>query len=191
MKAKLILIEVRADASDKDSMLRFYASLFGDQLARSLTDAVEAYHVPISRDGTWFTLGVRSGSADDPAKAPLSVVCHFAVDDLEAAISEVTQAGGRRLTDAIAAEVSPRARDYYGRRLHELDSGHPDEPSDGSFVTTAYVEDPAGNMIALTEVAEHSRVWFGLTEDPLTTQQVEGHHKTVELGERFASGDTL
>jgi predicted enzyme related to lactoylglutathione lyase len=191
MKAKLILVEVRADASGKDSTLGFYSSLFGDTLARSLTDAVESYHIPISRDGTWFTVGVRTGGADDPVQAPLPVVCHFAVDDLAAAVDELTSAGGRRVTDAVGADVSERARDYYVRVLKERQASDHETAGDGSFVKTAYVEDPGGNVIALTEVAEHSKGWFGLTDSPLTDEQIQGHHRTLEVGERFAAGETL
>jgi len=185
MKAKLIHVEVRTPAGSQDATVGFYSRLFEEELARSFTDEVESYHLPISKDGSWLSVNVLGGAIDDE----LPIVCHFAVDDLDAAIAQLTDAGGTTLTEVVTAEVAEPARDFVGQRLAVSD-GHSGEPV-SEFVTTAYVKDPAGNTIAVSEVSAPFRPWFGLHEPPVTDEQLAAHRKTVQAGEQFASGKPI
>jgi len=184
VKAKLVHLEVPTDEGTQSNVLEFYASLFGTQLARSFTDVVESYHLPIGRDGTWLSVHVRSGDATAE-----QTVCHFAVDDLGAAVSELTAAGGTVVAENVESEVSERAADFYKSSLEEKDPKGA-EKYDGSFFKLAYIRDPGGNLLGLMEVAESANVWFGLDATP-TEEQMEGHRKTVAAGERFIAGDTV
>jgi predicted enzyme related to lactoylglutathione lyase len=182
MKAKLIHVEVRTSPEHKDATVKFYSQLFEQQLARSFTDDVESYHLPISRDGSWLSVNVLGGAVDDD----LPIVCHFAVDDLDAAVEQLTGAGATTLTETLRAEVAEPAQEFVGKRL-AASAGHSGEPV-SDFITTAYLNDPAGNTVALSEVAAPFRPWFGLHEPTLTDDQIEDHHHTVQAGEQFAAG---
>jgi predicted enzyme related to lactoylglutathione lyase len=184
VKAKLVHLEVPTDEGVKDSVLEFYASLFGTPLARSFTDVVESYHLPIGRDGTWLSVHVRSGEATAE-----QTVCHFAVDDLAAAVAELTAAGGTLVDSDVESKVADSASDHYKASLEVRD---PDGAAkyDGSFFKLAYVRDPGGNLVGLMEVADSASVWFDLDALP-TEAQMEGHRRTLTAGARFASGEAL
>jgi predicted enzyme related to lactoylglutathione lyase len=184
VKAKLVHVEVPTDEGVKSSVLQFYASLFGTPLAPSFTDVVESYHLPIGRDGTWLSVHVRGGEATAE-----QTVCHFAVDDLAAAVTELTAAGGTLVAGDVESKVAERASDHY-KALLEVKDPAGAGTYDGSFFKMAYLRDPGGNLLGLMEVAESAAVWFALDAHP-TEEQMEGHRRTIAAGERFAAGEVL
>jgi predicted enzyme related to lactoylglutathione lyase len=180
MRAKLVQITV--PTRNLPQSQAFYAGLFGMKLARSFTDELESYHIPISGDGVFLAIAPPQHQRDN------AMCCFFAVDKLEAAVAELESAGGKSLGSPVKIDVAPRARDYYAGRLQEHGvKAH----FDGSFIRIGYMEDPDGNLLGLMEIDPASHYYFGMDRlgQPLTTEQVSNHERTIRAGDRFAAGE--
>src|SRR5436305_14662885 len=84
--AKLISVSY---PSNSQRSRDFYSTLLGVELARSLTDQMESYHSHVSA-GVQLTLQPQQG-------AQQNAICHFAVNNLNAAIQQLTQHGGTQV----------------------------------------------------------------------------------------------
>ena len=179
LKAKLIHISIPGFQQQKQE--EFWSKLFGLDFARSLTDDVRSYHFPISEDGLFLTVGPPQDRRDN------QITCFFAVDDLKNTLTDLQKSGGNVVTPPFEIPVAQRATGFYNSRLNAV--GSKASAPDGVFASVAYVEDPAGNLLALIEADESAHVFFGLGEyqRPLTAEQVAGHKATVAAGKIFDS----
>ncbi len=193
MRAKLVQVNVPSDAPGDTA--RFYAELFGVDLARSLTDDLEAYHAPVSPDGTYVTVTQRM----DPRQ--VAVTCYFAVDDLGEAVRRLEAAGGTVISGPHDAAVPPRARNFYANSIEGLGGSAADVQmvrTDGMLVSVMHIADPQGNVIGLMQLASSARVFFKINQfalspsptgeiNSLTAQQMEIHGRALDAGRKFAA----
>jgi predicted enzyme related to lactoylglutathione lyase len=135
LKSKLIICNV--PTANTDAARKFYGALVGvDEFERAPTKEVESYFQQISEEGIDLRITERQHDRDH------NWTCFFAVDDVERAVKELSEAGGE-----VAAE--PR----------ELDT---ERGSAGRF---AVVLDPDRNAVGLVEVNPESRPYFRLEEE--------------------------
>jgi predicted enzyme related to lactoylglutathione lyase len=179
MKLKAKLIHISVPAFQKERQHQFYGKLFGIDLARSLTDTVEAHHIPISADGIYLTVAAPQSKRDN------HMTCFFAVADLNQTIAELKDCGGKVLVAPFDIPVAERAQKFYSSRLDAVKATAP--APEGEFARVAYVEDPDGNLLGLMEIHQSAHVFFGLGENlnELTQDQATGHEVTLEAGKRF------
>jgi predicted enzyme related to lactoylglutathione lyase len=177
MKAKLIACNV--PTSNAEPARKFYSALFGVESARSFSDQVESYHIPISNHGEWLWISHRT-AADE------QITCVFAVENLERAMADLSNAGGKAFVQPFDAPISPKLIKTYAEALA------PDvqvTPTMGRF---ALMRDPDNNVIGLMQPEEHAHQFFGLGKyaapvnviAPLADRVLETHQRVLEIGKR-------
>src|SRR6266849_6388644 len=98
LHAKLVTCTV--PTKNSAAAQKFYNTLFGGQdFARSLNDKFESYFRPISQDGLTLSIATRSNDREP-------ITCFFAVDNLDATVSQLVAAGGKVVVNSSALPVS-------------------------------------------------------------------------------------
>jgi len=172
MEARLIACNIPTE--DHAASNTFYAALLGIEPARSLTDQLQSYHLPISNDGQYLWLSDKTVAEEQPA-------CVFAVDDLDAAINELTQNGGQQMGGIIDAVVAPEDQQYYEDAVKKKDKN---SKASAKMGRTGYLRDPDGNVLMLFEVAGGADVFFGTGKHKrgLNQDVLSSHAKALARG---------
>jgi predicted enzyme related to lactoylglutathione lyase len=181
MEAKLIFLEVIT--GDTKASRQFYGTLLGlDAFARTISDQVEAYHMPISSDGIHLHI------TKQPTKDSPRIVPYFAVKDLRETIEQLTRLGGQLIVKPFPVRVPERYFDRFrekaGRRLSTVDPGM---AVDERLGDVALMLDPDRNPIGLMVLEEflHYTYQWGKHRRPLREEQFEDHVATLELSSQF------
>jgi len=182
LSKKIAFISVAAGAPE--TVKAFYEKFFGITFAEALTDQQLTFQAPIDEDGIDMTIGPKHNPQD-------SLVVYYAVDDLKAAISEATGAGGKVLWGPEALPIAPSQRNDYQAHVQKF---YPNAAKAGADWTTvgqgAIVSDPAGNPVGLVQLAEHTAGHFnaGAQKRPISDARVAEHQDSVALGQKHQAG---
>jgi predicted enzyme related to lactoylglutathione lyase len=149
LQAKLVTCTV--PTKNSAAAQKFYNTLFGGQdFARSLNDKFESYFRPISQDGLTLSIATRSNDREP-------ITCFFAVDNLDATVSQLVAAGGKVIVHSSALPVSgpPQAVKVF----HDSLAAKNVRPSStlGRFATML---DPDGNYLGLIELDDSMQTYF-------------------------------
>jgi predicted enzyme related to lactoylglutathione lyase len=174
LKASLVLCNV--PTADSIQARAFYNSLLGvgEFAPTPNEDVAESYFAPISDDGIDLTITSRY---DDSER----LTCYFAVEDLNAAITELTAAGGR-------LAVPPRtvsAGSERAQRLRRARGGARGSEFGPSVGTMAVMLDPDGNHVGLMQIQEEAaRRHFraGRFARPIPDSDVREFEEARDLG---------
>jgi len=174
MEARLIACNI--PTTDHTKSNAFYQALTGIEPARSLSDQMKAYHLPISNDEQYLWLSDRTVPQEQPA-------CVFAVDNLDQAITTLVNAGGQQMGGVITATVDPADVDYFRTATKGRDPNAQPQPQMGRL---GYVKDPDGNVLMLFEVSAGAGVWFGTGHHKkgLDQQVLQSHNKAIQRGKQ-------
>lgn len=169
------LIQCNVPSTNIRKSRAFYGLLFPDMsFAQSLTDEIEAYHMPISVDGIQLTISPRQAAQEQ-------IICYFAVDNLDAILTAVEQNGGTVVVEPFTLNISPEAFLAYKGMVKEFypDAGH----TDTDIGRSAIVQDPDGNFVGLTELREqvHDIFKYGAFSTGLDADQLACQKRTLEL----------
>ena len=150
LKAKLVICHV--PTKNTAAAQKFYNTLFGGQdSARSLYDKHESHYRPIDQDGLTMSIADRQNDREP-------ITCYFAVDNLDATVSQLTAAGGKVVVSATPMPVSgpPSAVKVF----HDAQAAtHAQAPTTaGRFATML---DPDGNYLGLMELESSLQAHFG------------------------------
>jgi predicted enzyme related to lactoylglutathione lyase len=189
--AKLILLNV--PSKNPESTVRFYSALMGyDGFARSLTEELEAYHMPISVDGIDLSVGQRRDDQEP-------ITAWFAVDSVRATIAQLEDLGARVVTEPFAVQFSPRMRAIYEEAIEVCAAGEevferPVRPRartvsvevTDSVGQAAIIRDPEGNLLGIIEPAEHTHAHFawGKYRKPQSEGLLQYHMTAIKAGQR-------
>jgi predicted enzyme related to lactoylglutathione lyase len=123
-------------ASNPQALEQFYTTLLGVPLARSLSER-EHFHAPISNEGQFLWVSQRN----DPEERISAV---FAVDDLDSATNDLTNAGGETMGGPFEVPAPPlQARQHWARAGADADK---------PLGRISYFRDPEQNVISLLEI---------------------------------------
>jgi predicted enzyme related to lactoylglutathione lyase len=186
MKAKLVSINVPTNNHEKSSA--FYSKLLGTDFVESLGARARSSHAPLSNEGHWMWISDRM---DDEEK----ITAVFAVDNIQASINELTDAGGE-LIMLIPTPIAPEIRDRYQRDIADRSASDRVGPPPGTtgggtsggtsggthegppkgLGPYALVRDPDGNVIGLFSPEDHAQRFFkvGRYETPLNEETLAG-----------------
>jgi predicted enzyme related to lactoylglutathione lyase len=179
MKGKLVAFNV--PTKNHQESWTFYSALLGMQFARSFSEEVKSYHIPLSNEGHWMWISDRTAEDEQ-------ITCVFAVDDINEAVSGLTRAGGRAFVEPFDAPISPKMMDHYAENRYTDRSKI--TPTMGKF---ALVRDPDDNVICLMQPEEHAFSIFklGKYETPLRTEVLETHERVLKAGQQLETeGDS-
>jgi predicted enzyme related to lactoylglutathione lyase len=181
LSKKLAFISVAAD--NPDTVRNFYEKFFGIDFAQALTDQQVTFTAPIDEDGIDVAIGPKHNAQD-------SVVAYYAVDDIKAAMSEATAAGGKVIWGPQALPIPPAYQNQYKAHVQNF---RPDDAKSASDWDTvgqgALVADPAGNPVGLVQLAQHVTGHFnaGPYKRPLPDLRVAAHQEAIQLGQKRAA----
>lgn len=184
LKKKLMLISVAV--TDVEGTRKFYEAFFGINFARALTDQDVVYTSVIDEDGITFNVGPKHNAQE-------TIVAHYAVSDLNAAINEAKAAGGKVIWGPGPLNMAPAdVNDYKAlvQKHYPDDAARVTSPQEwNSLGLVALIADPAGNAIGLAQLATHThgRFHVGKHERPLSDQQMAVHADSLALGQKFAA----
>jgi predicted enzyme related to lactoylglutathione lyase len=176
MTAKLVFVHVLS--GDTGRSVDFYGRLFGRNLfARSLTDAAETYHMPISSDG--IDLNISAPFAGKPPR----IVPFFAVDNLATTVESLTAAGGKKIADVQVAVPAAMFGAFQSKASPSLSREAPGLAVGSQLGTATLMFDPDGNPIGVIQLEAfvHPHFKFGDFSQPLTAQQLEDHALALQI----------
>jgi predicted enzyme related to lactoylglutathione lyase len=178
LKSKLLFVNV--PSSNPDSVVRFYNNLLGVDLARSLTEKVTSYHAPIDEDGIDLNITDRQYDGEQ-------ITCYFGVDDLDAAVSEVQQGGGKVVAGPFDVQVEDEVFEEYKKQQLEDLRGPDREEIEKNLGRSAIVVDPDGVPFGLMELTGHAQRHynFGRHQRELRAPQVRAQKRAKELGKKI------
>jgi len=178
LKSKLLFVNV--PSNNPESVVDFYNRLLGVDLARSLTEEVTAYHAPIDEDG--IDLNVTERRYDDE-----KITCYFGVEDLDAAVGEVEQGGGKVVAGPYDVQVDDAVFEDYKKQQQEELHGREREDVEKSLGRSAVVVDPDGVPFGLMELTGHAQRHFnaGRYQRELRAPQVRVQKRAKELGKKI------
>ena len=107
------LISINVPSKNGEAARKFYSALTGVEAARSLSESVEAYNIPLTSDGTWLWLPPPQHEKDN------GPVAYFAVDNLSKATKLAQSNGAEVLGKPIDMPIASDFRDDYARILSE------------------------------------------------------------------------
>jgi predicted enzyme related to lactoylglutathione lyase len=173
--AKLIMITI--PATNVDGSESFYSKLLGTDFAPALSTTEAAYHAPISSDGVDLQIGTRHSPQETP-------MAHFAVDDINAAVTEVKNLGGQVVWGPTALPIAPAAKADYEALVKKHNPG---VAVTGNVGSAAVVRDPDGGTIGLVQLEEHTHKHFafGKHRQPLTAEQQQILQDDVQIGKKL------
>lgn len=170
------LIQCNVPSTNIRKSRDFYSVVFGDiPFARTLTEELEGFHLPISVDGVQLTITPRQSEEEQ-------ITCYFAVDNLEQTLSALERTGGTVVCEPFALHVAPSVLPEYATSVKQY---HPITGEiAGDIGRSAIVRDPDGNLIGLTELRDQSHWLFkyGKHRVPLDKAQHEQHKRGCDLG---------
>jgi predicted enzyme related to lactoylglutathione lyase len=165
MKLKASLAMVSLPSSNVARSKAFYETLLGIDLVRNLDESTESYHTPVSDDGTDLHVG--------PSRHPKeTTTVHFHVDDLDASIKALTDAGGTLVFGPQPITMSDKAFQAYAGSYKQVEPGGPNPAP--LMSRWAVVQDPGGSAIGLLQSEPHLHRHFqvGSFQRPLADFQV-------------------
>jgi len=173
--AKLIMVSI--PATNVDGSEQFYSQLLGADFARALSDQDKAYHTPISVDGVDLQIGTRHSPQETP-------MAHFAVDDINAAVQQVTKLGGQVVWGPSPLPIAPDAQSDYENLVKKHGAAQNATKQVGS---AAVVRDPDGGTIGLVQLDEHTHKHFayGKHRTPLSAEQQQILQEDVQIGKKL------
>jgi predicted enzyme related to lactoylglutathione lyase len=174
LQAKLVTCTV--PTKNSAAARKFYNTLFGGQdFARSLNDKFESYFRPISQDGVTLSIAARSNDREP-------ITCFFAVDNLDAAVSELVAAGGKLVVNPTALPVSgpPEAVKTFQDSL-TVKKVQPTNTL-GRFATML---DPDANYLGLIQLDDSMQTYFNArpAQRTLSKAQVDDLENWKQKGE--------
>jgi predicted enzyme related to lactoylglutathione lyase len=178
LKSKLLFVNV--PSNNPDSVVGFYNNLLGVDLARSLTEEVTAYHAPIDEDG--IDINVTERRYDDE-----KITCYFGVEDLDDAVGQVEQGGGKVVAGPFEVQVEDKVfEEYKKQQLKEL-RGQEREEVERNLGRSVVVIDPDGVPFGLMELTGHAQRHFnfGRYQRELRAPQIRIHKRAKELGKKI------
>lgn len=154
MARKAKLITCSYPTTNPQRAAEFYGALLGVELARSLTEMV-SYHALVSA-GVQLTLNQRAGE---------HAICHFAVDDLNATIQELTQLGGSLVAGPFELQQATQTLEVFKANYALLREAFPRAAAFPAQVTPsmgicAIMRDPDGNDLGLIQLASYAHIMF-------------------------------
>ncbi len=172
------LIQCNVATKNIAKSLDFYSMLFPAlPFARSLADGIESYHQPISSDGIQLTISQQQADGEQ-------IICYFAVDDLDATIKTLEQAGGSVLVAPFTLPIAVAVKAEYDNQVKQ---NHPEVTQLQDDVgRSAILQDPDGNLFGLTELQPqaHSLFNYGKFSTPITVAQQAQHQRGIDLGKK-------
>jgi predicted enzyme related to lactoylglutathione lyase len=168
---KLVFVEIRAN--DVHKAADFFGKRLGLELAPSLTDQVESYHAPLTDDGVQIVINKRF-SPNDSARV------YLAVDDLNAALTEVKQDGGKVLVQPFQLPIAAGALQDYKAKYQ---AKHGAVPAN-TLGTCAVVQDSDGNSLGLIQLEVHAKAFYKNAGKPLDKEVVAEHKQAVTIGKQ-------
>lgn len=171
MTRKLIMISI--PSSDPKKTAALYSSIFGVEFARSFSETVIAYHVPISEEGILFQIQQRFKDNE-------GATTYFAVTDLKQEVAEIEKTGAKRISEEHDMKIADRVLAPYLENYERIygRAGH------SSLGKAVVLEDGDGHRICLMELHEHAHPVFKIGKhlDSLTVEHLTHHSRTVEIG---------
>jgi predicted enzyme related to lactoylglutathione lyase len=180
---KLVYLNIPARPENMDKTVRFYENFFGITFARSLTNEIEAWHAPLSNDGTLVTITEAVGAE---CAEHCKITPYFCVDDMDVVIREIADEGGTVVAGPFDLPVAGDALADYKERYERI-YGRPLGTFVNSLGRAAIVEDAEGNRIGLSEMHEHLHIVFNVGEylQPLSHKTLAQHDETVRYAQTF------
>jgi predicted enzyme related to lactoylglutathione lyase len=151
MSARLVVCNVPVDATHSEATLKFYGTLLGRNLIRSLSADKKAarYHAPTSA-GVQLSLGPKISTKE-------TVTCYFAVPDIQVAIRQLEASRGKLLVKPFplpaigggggGAAAGCSNQEFFGDPAPDMGSA-------------AIFQDPAGNLVGIIQLNKTAEVWF-------------------------------
>ena len=175
MKAKLIICHV--PSGNIQQSLAFYKALFGStDMARSLTDALQAYHMPISNDGIDIQVVARANPQDAPC-------CYYAVDDIGATVQALVAAGGRVVVSPGPVPIAAGALNDYRQRVN---AKNPQVAVTATLGQHALVVDPDGNPVGLIQLEAHAHDHFKAGKPVVLDKDIADEHAVaIQAGSKI------
>lgn len=170
--AKLIMISV--PSSNPAASRAFYASLLGIEFATALWDQGEAYHAPLSPDGTMISVNQSHGST-----SPIAI---FAVANLGDAIQNAERLGCAVVYGPEPMQIAPSGVAAYRAAYQEV-YGQAPSGNSTSLGTAAIVRDPGGASVSFVQLEDHANQPFlaGPLQPEFTALQVQAHEKSLAI----------
>jgi predicted enzyme related to lactoylglutathione lyase len=173
LNAKLIICSI--PTKNSAAAQKFYDTLLGGQdFARSLNDRFESYYRPISQDGLTLSISARRDDREP-------ITCFFAVDDLDATVSQLETAGGKLVVKPSAVPISgpPEAKRVFDDSIGKA-QGQPSITA-GRFATML---DPDGNYLGLMELDDSVKFLYNAGPEyrMLSQDQVDQHENWLRRG---------
>jgi len=164
LQGKLVFYDV--PATNLANSQKFYAALLGTDLAAIPNPKQKGAFHPLSADGIDITVHPRRKM--DPPEIPIA---YFAVPNLEAALKQLTAAGGKRLNDQIYEIPLPTGDALKKYRAEAKAAGHDVGKRIGRG---AVVHDPDKNPVGLVQLEGHAAFYFKAAEfhTPLRADQL-------------------
>ncbi len=175
MKTKSRLITASYPVSNPERAAGFYGALLGTDLARSLTDQMVSFHTRISA-GVELTL-------NPPQGGQKNAVLHFAVDDLDSAVRELEQHGGKRVAGPFDLPLARETMERFEAAYRK--AGGRDKVGN-SLGKGIIVQDPDGNAVGLIQLEPFANAAFRRGE--LSEEDVEERRESVETGKHVQGG---
>jgi predicted enzyme related to lactoylglutathione lyase len=173
MGAKLIMVGMPFD--DPAGAQEFYAAVLEYDFARSLSDE-DSYHAIASEDGVDFLVSERHHAGEAPMP-------HFAVEDLDDAITRATDRGAQILWRGELTMPADAVGLY--RRIHDRENG-PGTVTN-SVGRAVILLDPHGGLFGLVDPAEHTSDHFrtGRFARQLDAKQLRTHREAIRQGRNW------
>jgi predicted enzyme related to lactoylglutathione lyase len=178
LKSKLLFVNV--PSTKPDSVVGFYNDVLGVDLARSLTEDVTSYHAPIDEDGIDINVTDRQYEGEQ-------ITCYFGVDDLDAALGDVKQSGGKVVAGPFDVQVDDKIFEEYKKQQLEDLRGPDREEVEQSLGRSAVVVDPGGVPFGLMELKGHAQRHYnaGRHQRELRAPQIRAQKRAKELGKKI------
>jgi len=150
-----------------------YSHVFGIELARTYSDSVVAYHIPISDDGILFQIQQRFRDNE-------GTTSYFSVSDLNAEVAELERAGAKRIGGEHDMKISDRVLQPYRENYKHIYGAD----AHSSLGRACVLEDTDSNRICLMELHEHAHAIFkvGKHHRSVAAEHLMHHRRTLEIG---------
>lgn len=177
LKKKLVLLNI--GAGNVDATVKFYETFFGLTFQRALTQQAVIYNATIDEGGIDINVGPKHSAQD-------MVTAYFAVNDLNAAITEAKAAGSKVIWGPAPLQVPPT---YVNEYKAHTEKHHPDDASVtpanawNSVGEAVLITDPSGNAVGLVQLAPSAQGRYnaGRHQRPLTDKQVAAREDSIKF----------
>jgi len=150
---------------------QFFQNLFGIDFEPALSDE-QAYHAPVA-EGIDLNIGQRHAPQETPT-------AFIAVDDLNAAISLATGAGGKVVWGPASLAIPINDYSAYKNAVMELDNV---TVTDNNLAQAAIVLEAGGSQVGLVQLADHAEKHFnaGKFRQPLSDYRLRQQQLTANV----------